>query len=132
FRGRPHVVDWPGGESVGLGAGAHSYLGGARSRNLRLPEEYRASVLARGHAVEGTERLPPVRAAGEALMMGLRLREGVDLSEVAARTGCAPLEAFGDVLPGLVEGGCLVREGRHLRLTEAGRLLADAVAEKFL
>ncbi|MBI2881523.1 MAG: radical SAM family heme chaperone HemW [Candidatus Tectomicrobia bacterium] len=132
FRCRHNLVYWRGGDYLGLGAGAHSYLGGLRSRNIRPPEAYQASVRERGHAVEETERLAPLRAAGEALMMGLRLREGVDLAEVGERTGCAPLEAFAEVFPGLVEAGYLIREGSRIRLTDAGRLVSDAVAEQFL
>ncbi|MFQ5913284.1 MAG: radical SAM family heme chaperone HemW [Nitrospinota bacterium] len=132
FRCRHNTTYWTGGQYLGLGAGAHSYLGGVRSKNLRLPEEYRSSVLQRGHATEEVERLPPVRAAGEALMMGLRLKEGVDLAEVGERTGCRPLEAFGETLRELVNSGHLFRRGSRIRLTDAGKLLADAVALKFL
>ena len=132
FRCRHNIHDWTGGECLGLGAGAHSYLNGARSRNLRRPEDYQASVLRQGHAVEETERLPPRQAAGEAVMLGLRLKEGLDLAAVGERTGLRPLEDFAGPLGDLVDNGLLIREGSRIRLSDSGRLLADAVAEKFV
>ena len=132
FRCRHNIHDLTGGECLGLGAGAHSYLNGVRSRNIRLPEDYRASVLERGHAVEETERLPPLQAAAEAVMIGLRLKEGIDLTAVGERTGSRPLEDFADTLGKLVDGGHVIREESRIRLSDSGRLLADAVAEKFL
>ncbi len=132
FRCRHNIHDWTGGECLGLGAGAHSYLNGVRSRNVRLPEDYRASVLKQGHAVEETERLPPRRAAGEAVMLGLRIREGIDLAALGDRTGSRPLEDFAGPLREMVDDGRLIQDGSRIRLSDSGRLLADAVAKKFL
>ena len=58
--------------------------------------------------------------------MGLRLDEGVDLARIAALTGVA-VDALVDdrqiaALPGLIE-----RRGDHLRVTEAGMILLDAI-----
>jgi oxygen-independent coproporphyrinogen-3 oxidase len=132
FRCQHNLVYWMGGEYLGLGAGAHSYLGGERTRNIRLPDEYRESVLSKGHAVEETERLPPVRAAGEAVMLGLRVKEGVDLNKVGERTGCAAVEEFNGIVQELGDSGHVVQEGSLIRLTDSGWLLADAIAAKFI
>ena len=123
---------WTGGEYLGIGAGAHSYLKGVRSRNFNLPTEYQEAVLREGHATEESESLTPQKAAGEALMLGLRIREGIDLCAVGRRTGTQPFEEFSDTLRELVDDGHVVLEGNRIRLSASGRLVADAVAEKFI
>ncbi len=123
---------WAGGEYLGIGAGAHSYLYGVRSKNYNLPAEYQEAVLRKGHAIEASESLPALKAAGEALMMGLRMRDGVDLSTVGQRTGTNPLEDFSEALRESINDGFLIREETRIRLSDSGRLVADAVAEKFL
>ena len=90
------------------------------------PENWLAALARNGHGLESEEPLDPATRAGEALLMGLRLDEGVDLARIAALTGVA-VDALVDdrqiaALPGLIE-----RRGDHLRVTEAGMILLDAI-----
>ena len=65
-------------------------------------------------------------------MLGLRIKEGIDLAALGERTGSRPLEDFVGPLREMVDDGRLIQEGSRIRLSDSGRLLADAVAEKFL
>ncbi|WP_447413086.1 hypothetical protein, partial [Clostridium perfringens] len=68
----------------------------------------------------------PHERATEALVMGLRLREGVDLAHVARLAGDrAPIDD--DAVDRLVAQGMAARDGARLRITEAGALLLDAI-----
>ena len=64
----------------------------------------------------------------EALVMGLRLAEGLDSARFAARSGTALADALKpDAVARLVEQGLLISDARGLRLTPAGWPLANAV-----
>ena len=67
------------------------------------------------------EAIGPLEHAKESLMMGLRLREGVDLADLAARSGLADLaRALAPAAERLEAGGLLERAGARLRPTPAG------------
>ena len=65
-------------------------------------------------------------AADEALVMGLRLAEGIAPEAIAERFGVARL-VDETAVARLVGSGHLDRAGNRLRLTSAGRLLLDRV-----
>jgi oxygen-independent coproporphyrinogen-3 oxidase len=127
FRSAHNQIYWRCEDYLGLGAGAHSCLGGRRTFNRRLPQEYIAAVWREGTAQAGGEDLTPRQRLGEAMVLGLRLREGVDLEALAARFapwGLAPDAAALERLDG---AGLLERDGPRLRLTERGVRLANEV-----
>lgn len=123
---RHNLNYWRLGKYLGLGAAAHSHLGRKRRANLADPAEY-VAALARGAApVAWEEELTDGDELLEAVMLGLRLREGIDLNLLARRFGRAA-EILGPALPGLCRAGLLTADGGRLRLTEAGIPLADHV-----
>ncbi len=66
--------------------------------------------------------------AREALLMGLRLAEGIDAARFAARTGVVLDDALDHfTLARAVEEGYLLREGAGLRATAEGRKRLDAL-----
>jgi oxygen-independent coproporphyrinogen-3 oxidase len=90
---RHNLHYWRGGAYLGLGAAAvgclHEGTGGRRYRNH--PDAMRYMQRARGPEVEVfSEQLTPEDVIREALMLGLRTTEGVDLARLAARTGLDP------------------------------------------
>lgn len=119
---RHNLAYWRYGDTIGIGAGAHQRLdlgeGLVAARRHRAPEEWLARVEATGHGITATEILAPADRAREALLMGLRLSEGVDPARLAARTG-VPLEEAVD--PAML-AACL--EEDYLRWTPEGRLAA--------
>jgi len=130
-RCRHNLTYWTGAEFVGLGAGAWSYVGGERWGNVRDVSEYVRRVATGEGPVAEREQLPPERAAAEAIMLGLRTADGVDLAEVAARFGVDAVH-FGPAAERLVRDGLLRRDGTHLAPTEAGMRLGTDVALAFL
>jgi putative oxygen-independent coproporphyrinogen III oxidase len=129
---RHNLTYWRYGEYLGIGPGAASRvrLGGtlhALSRH-RSPERWRQAVEESGLGIAEDETLDPLTRAREALLMGLRLAEGIDPDRFAARTGL-PLDAAIDAekCTALEAEGYVSRAGGRLRLTPAGRLRLDAV-----
>jgi oxygen-independent coproporphyrinogen-3 oxidase len=126
---RHNLLYWRYGEYAGVGPGAHGRIvvGGARQATAaeRNPERWVAEVEVRGHGLAETVSLGRAEEADEALLMGLRLTEGIDLSRLAALTGFTPGDAAIAELAalGLVEH----RADGRLAATSAGRVVLDQV-----
>jgi oxygen-independent coproporphyrinogen-3 oxidase len=127
LRSQHNLKYWTGAAFYGMGSGAHSYDGRARWHNLLNTEAYIAAVGEIGTAV--AERLEPGAAelAAEALFMGLRLTEGVELTQFRDEYGLDPIERFGDDYARLRDAGLIHVSGGRLALTERGRLLSNEV-----
>ena len=132
FRSRHNQVYWRNEEYLGVGPGAVSYLAGRRWKRERLPQRYAAKVAAGEDLSVELERLDAAGALGETMMLGLRLLDGIALSEVAARFAIDPLRHFAPQIADLSRRGLVLLEGDHLRLTHAGLLLANTVLSEFL
>ena len=69
--------------------------------------------------------LTPTEAADEALVMGLRLSEGIDTRLLEQRFGQPLVDE--DKVSRLIASGHLERNGERLRTTTTGRLLLDNI-----
>jgi oxygen-independent coproporphyrinogen-3 oxidase len=130
---RHNLAYWRYGDYLGIGPGAHQRMlaGGAMvaTRRHRAPEEWAARVERDGHAAVEEETLAPADRAREALLMGLRLTEGVDPARIEARSGLPFGQAVdAAMLAALLDEDYLAwtAEGR-LRATEEGVLRLDAL-----
>ncbi len=123
---RHNLTYWRYRDYAGVGPGAHGRRGGLATQRRRKPENWLAAVARNGHGIEVEEALTPHERATEALVMGLRLREGVDLDRVAKLAGgVAPVDDA--AVARLADQGFMARESARLRVTEAGALLLDAI-----
>ena len=119
-RCRHNIGYWRSDDWWGIGPGAHSHIGGVRWWNLRRPAAY-AQRLHQGRSpAAGTEFLTAEQQALEAVMLGLRLRDGLALSSL----GDTGARAARDEL----SRGRVVIVDDRVRLTREGRLFANAVA----
>jgi putative oxygen-independent coproporphyrinogen III oxidase len=122
---------WAGGDYLGLGAGAFGALSkgdlALRYRNQTLPERYleHAADLRRLTVFE--EQLSAEDRVREAIMLGLRTRNGVDVREVQARTGLDVRTTRGAAIARRVGRGELEVVDDHLRVPEAHWLALDAI-----
>ncbi len=130
FACRHNLNYWRRGDYLGLGAGAHSLMEGERLWNHARPDVYAANA---SDPTAGSERVDePEKALGEALMLGLRVKEGVSLGRLAQECGADPEEAFGELFRELEDSGLVARENGYLRLSGKGTLLANQVLAKFI
>jgi oxygen-independent coproporphyrinogen-3 oxidase len=129
---RHNLKYWTDGEWLGLGCGAHSTRGGARWKNMSATEAYIAAVLAGDPADNGRRGLPAEERLGDALFTGLRLNAGVDLPAVQARYGVDVWQRHAAELTPFVDSGVLLYDGRRLRLTREGMLIAHEIMAVFI
>jgi putative oxygen-independent coproporphyrinogen III oxidase len=123
---RHNLTYWRYGDYAGVGPGAHGRRLGMRTVRHRKPENFLSAVGQKGSGIAEEARLSAIEAADEALVMGLRLREGIDVGTIAGRFG---LDSIVDPhrLERLVDSGHLERNGTRIALTSAGRLLLDHI-----
>ncbi len=131
-RSRHNLKYWTDGEWLGFGSGAASTSGGVRWKNVSDTEDYLRRAARGVDVVSEREVLPPAARLGEAIFMGLRLRDGIDLDAVAGRYGVDVWRRYGDALGPYREAGLLERDGSRLRLTRAGLLLSHEVMALFV
>ncbi len=124
---------WRMHEWAGVGPSAAGQHGGWRGANPADLDKWGAQVAVGERMTEDRVALTPALLAEDAIVFGLRLNEGVDLAGLrvrfAATRGWDSLEAE---LARLESSGLLERGGSTIRLTRAGRLLADAVGGELM
>ncbi len=121
---RHNLTYWRYGDYVGIGPGAHGRRDGVATVRHRKPENWLSAVARNGHGLQSEEVLPPQDRAREALVMGLRLAEGVEIARVE---GLNP-DAFDWLATDrLARLGLVERTPRRLALTEAGFPVLDAI-----
>jgi oxygen-independent coproporphyrinogen-3 oxidase len=123
---RHNLTYWRYGDYAGVGPGAHGRRLNSRTVRHRKPENFLSAVARNGHGITEEEALSRFEAADEALVMGLRLREGVDAAHIAERFGLASVVDWGRV-ERLVQSNHLIQDGGRISLTAAGRLLLDHI-----
>jgi oxygen-independent coproporphyrinogen-3 oxidase len=127
-RCRHNLGYWRNGEWLGVGAGAHSHLGGVRSRNVGVLPAYIGAI------DREEERIVDAAAdaAVDGAMLALRLDEGLDLVRYSSRFGVDAASRVRNALRTL-DGTRLLRwSGERVRLTARGRLLASEVFVRLL
>lgn len=134
---RHNLVYWRSGEYLGLGPGAHGrILGGdgwRATQTRRKPEAWLEQVEAEGHGRESETPVSAAERAEEALMMGLRLAEGVYAANFRAATGI-DLDAFvpRDRSAPLEAAGLLSRDNLRIVATREGRAVLDGLLARLL
>lgn len=112
---------------AGIGPGAHGRRGRVARMRHRKPENWIAAVDRNGHGLQSEEPLDARAEATEALVMGLRLSEGLATAALAER-GIDVAALLDDAAIARLAGhGLIEQTPDRLRLTEAGAPLLDAV-----
>ena len=123
---RHNLTYWRYGEYAGIGPGAHGRRLGQRTVRHRKPENFLSAIRRNAHGIVEEASLSAVEAADEALVMGLRLREGVDAAAISQRFGLPDVVDWARV-DRLVETGHLRRNKTLIALTAKGRLVLDYI-----
>ena len=129
---RHNLKYWTDGEWLGFGCGAHSTRRAVRWKNLSSTTEYISVVASGGHPGIEKRELSRREALEEALFTGLRLARGIDVETVSARYEVDVWGTYGAELERFREAGVLIYDGRLLRLSRAGMLLANEIMSQFV
>jgi len=123
-----NLTYWQGGSYVGIGPGAHGRLpakSGALSHvQIKRPEDWLMAVESHGHGTKDTAPVPEQERQLENLMMGLRLRSGVD------RLNCGNIDR--EALEALRQDGYINQIDRRIMLTDKGRPLLNFILGKLI
>jgi len=123
---------WQGGHYVGLGIGAHSYMGTTRSWNISSLTQY-ISRLQNGLSVEeGSEELSIRTRMQEVFLFGLRMNLGIDIEDIQKRFDCFLSSDQNNKIKHFVESGFLIQEGHCLRTSLKGRLVLDELCVQLM
>ncbi|MCC6671381.1 MAG: radical SAM family heme chaperone HemW [Planctomycetes bacterium] len=123
---------WLQGDYAGLGPGASSHRQGVRHTNLKALGAWAQALADGAPPVASAETLTREQRAAEALWLGIRRSAGVDLDAVSARLDLDVGARFAEPLARALERGWLAPEPGRARLSDAGLLFANSVAESFL
>lgn len=134
---RHNLIYWRYQDYVGIGPGAHGRFaeGSAKKATRRSsgPEAWLEAVERTGHGTAETSSVEGRDMMEEALMMGLRLADGIDRATFASVTGVDPVEAIDATrLEPLVRAGFLEVDATHLRATSEGRQRLNALLERLV
>jgi len=132
---RHNLVYWRYQDYAGIGPGAHGRRGGVATVRHKKPENFLSAVARQGDGIAEARKLAVPEQAAEALLMGLRLTEGVDLAALSARFALPRAGLIEEAaLTRLIALGLMWQDGARIGVTPAGRgvldaLLAEVVAD---
>jgi len=125
---RHNLTYWRYGSYAGIGPGAHGRRGGMATIRHKKPENFLNAVTRNSHGAQQEDALSPAEQAREALLMGLRLREGIDLADIARRTGVsADALIDADAATRLAGYGLIILSGSRITVLPDGMLLLDRI-----
>ncbi|WP_313538920.1 radical SAM family heme chaperone HemW [Sphingomonas sp.] len=128
---RHNLTYWRYRDYAGVGPGAHGRRGGLATLRHKKPENWLAALDRNGHGMECEDHLDPADRAIEALLMGLRIGEGIDLDRIALLAeGAPPIDAR--ALDRIVRQGLAERDGTRLRVTETGMPVLEAILREIV
>ena len=121
FESLHNINYWRGGEYLGLGCAAASYIKGTRRCNTGDLQEYTKAKKPKCES----ERLTGKPKLGEQIILGLRMLNGITLT--------APQQkAFSAEIKKLVTRGLLLKDGKKIKLTGEGKYMANEVWRHFV
>jgi len=123
-----NMVYWTGGDYLGAGLGAHSFISGARFCNTPDLREYMSGAYEKKDYTVLSER----DRRAEFFFLGLRLTNGVSADDFRARFGVSADGAYGAELKKLAGDGLIIRNGDNIQLTEYGVDISNRVFECFI
>ncbi|MBA4086856.1 MAG: coproporphyrinogen III oxidase [Novosphingobium sp.] len=125
---RHNLTYWRYQDYVGIGPGAHGRRLGAATVRHKKPENFLRAVSGHGHGIAEERQLIPSDQAMEAVLMGLRLTEGIAPAALAGRFGLAATDLIDPAKRDFyLRIGHLAQDGDRLRVTEQGAPLLEAL-----
>ena len=133
FHSRHNVKYWTAAPYYGFGCSAHSYDGDTRRwSNHRDVLKYLELVESGATAVVEEQRLSRTDVQAEAVFLGMRLMQGVDLSRYRESFGVDLRDEHADDLDRFCKAGLVEFDGDLMRLTRTGALLSNEVFAAFV
>lgn len=135
---RHNLAYWRYLPYLGIGPGAHGrrHVAGDifETTQIRTPEAWLRSVQEQGHGYRHQALIPPAQRVAEYIMMGLRLKTGIDLSYVQQLGQDPDLGRWLDMnrIDWLIAQDLLQKQDMTLRATDEGRLCLNALLPEIM
>lgn len=132
FESKHNLNYWRGGEYIGLGIAAHSYMNGKRFWNISKLPEYIQRLKNSQSPQEESKSLSVSEQFMDAFLFGLRMNEGVNVEKLEKRFDFQLDEARRGVLHQMVEHHLMIKDESLLRVTDQGRLVLDEICARLV
>jgi oxygen-independent coproporphyrinogen-3 oxidase len=135
FECQHNLTYWRYGEYIGIGPGAHGRIGSPRMATMMInsPEGWLKSVEEKGRGLQSDMLLTPQDIKDEAIMMGLRLVDGIDAKRFHQVTGLDIWQLLNaKKLEALSGEGLLEYNTDYVRATAKGRMLLSSLTGALL
>ena len=119
---RHNISYWKNENWWGLGPGAHSHIDGKRFWNVKHPTAYKQKLLEGHSPIHESETLTSTQIKDESIMLGIRMREGLELEALAPHQM--------ELLATYRENGYIELQEDRVVLTPIGRLIADRIVRE--
>ncbi|MEM9311299.1 MAG: radical SAM family heme chaperone HemW [Pseudomonadota bacterium] len=127
---RHNLTYWRYQDYCGIGPGAHGRRGGFATVRHKKPENFLKAVTEKRHGIAEQSHLPVDEQASEALLMGLRLVEGIDLAALEARFGIPRCSMVSEAaLARYADLGFVWRRGDRIGVEPKGMGVLNALIE---
>ena len=123
---------WGMNEWIGIGPSAASQFDGVRGANPPDLEKWQEEIASNRRAQSDRQALDRSILLEDCLIFGLRMNDGIDLDELGYRFEVDVRRLLDPLLVRWTDQGLAEDEGSKVRLTEEGRLLADAIGEELV
>ncbi len=125
---RHNLSYWRYDDYIGIGPGAHGRRLKFATQRHKKPENFLSAIDRNGHGLVSEEMLDPATRATEALLMGLRLAEGISLQRLSEKTGIASGRLLDSAAVDRIAAlGLIRRDGEKVNVTFQGMPLLDAI-----
>lgn len=125
---RHNLSYWRYDDYIGIGPGAHGRRLNNATQRHKKPENFISAIDRNGHALASEEALDPGSRATEALLMGLRLSEGICVDRLSQKTGMVPESLLNaEAVDRIAKLGLIHRAGSRVIVTTQGMPLLDAI-----
>jgi oxygen-independent coproporphyrinogen-3 oxidase len=125
---RHNLTYWRYQDYAGIGPGAHGRRQATATTRHKKPENWLSAIERQGDGIQEARALPRREQAAEAMLMGLRLAEGIDLAALSARFGMAPADlAAPDRIALYQRQGLVTVAGERITVTEPGMLVLNSL-----
>lgn len=132
FASRHNLNYWRGGEYIGLGIAAHSYIDGKRGWNISRLPEYMKRLKDGQSPQEESRHLSVTEQFMDAFLFGLRMNEGVDVEKLEKRFNVQLDDARKSVLHQMSEHHLIVKNESLWKVTDRGRLVLDEICARLV
>ncbi len=125
---RHNLCYWRYNDYIGIGPGAHGRRLNLATQRHKKPENFLSAISRNSHGLASEDPLDPAARATEALLMGLRLAEGISLPRLSHKTGIVS-DALLDMVAvdRIAALGLIDRKGDQVTITAKGMPLLDAI-----